>query len=78
MEFKFSGTMFNCFKVEKSINPRTMESALLTASRGKGGTGLGLSVVKNIIDMHYGQIQVSNRERGGVRVTLGFKTGTLM
>ena len=31
-EFKSSGTMSNCFKVEKSINPLTMESALLTAS----------------------------------------------
>ncbi len=50
----------------------------VTTKRGMGGTGLGLSVVKNIIDMHHGQIQVSNRERGGVRVTLGFKTGTLM
>ena len=50
----------------------------VTTKRGMGGTGLGLSVVKNIIDMHHGQIQVSNRERGGVRVTLEFKTGTLM
>lgn len=50
----------------------------VTTKRGMGGTGLGLSVVKNIIDMHHGQIQVSNRGSGGVMVTLGFKTGTLM
>ncbi len=50
----------------------------VTSKRGMGGTGMGLSVVKNIIDMHHGQIQVSNRDRGGVRVTLGFKTETLM
>jgi len=50
----------------------------VTTKRGMGGTGLGLSVVKNIIDMHHGQIQVSNRGRGGVMVTLGFKMGTLM
>jgi signal transduction histidine kinase len=50
----------------------------VTSKRGVGGTGLGLSVVKNIIDMHHGQVQVSNRERGGVKVTLGFKTQALM
>ncbi|NIO11967.1 MAG: GHKL domain-containing protein [Deltaproteobacteria bacterium] len=50
----------------------------VTTKRGIGGTGLGLSVVKNIIDMHHGRIQVSNRERGGVCVTLGFKTEALM
>ena len=50
----------------------------VTSKRGMGGTGLGLSVVKNIIDMHHGQVQVSNRERGGVKVTLGFKTQALM
>ena len=50
----------------------------VTTKRGMGGTGLGLSVVKNIIDMHHGRIQVSNRDRGGVSVTLGFKTESLM
>ena len=42
----------------------------VTTKRGIGGTGLGLSVVKNIIDMHNGKIEISNRERGGVRVVL--------
>jgi len=50
----------------------------VTTKRGIGGTGLGLSVVKNIIDMHHGEVQVSNRDRGGVKVTLGFKTEGVM
>lgn len=45
----------------------------VTTKRGIGGTGLGLSVVKNIIEMHNGRIEISNRERGGVRVSLAFK-----
>jgi len=44
----------------------------VTTKRSMGGTGLGLSVVKNIIDMHNGRVQVGNRDRGGVRVTLAF------
>jgi signal transduction histidine kinase len=45
----------------------------VTTKRSIGGTGLGLSVVKNIIDMHAGTIQISNRERGGVKVRLAFR-----
>ncbi len=34
------------------------------------GTGLGLGIVKNIIDSHRGSIQLENRSTGGARVTL--------
>ncbi|MFH1155038.1 MAG: ATP-binding protein [Pseudomonadota bacterium] len=34
------------------------------------GTGLGLGLVKNIIDAHSGDIEISNRESGGVRVDI--------
>jgi signal transduction histidine kinase len=37
------------------------------------GTGLGLSVVRQIIDLHGGQIEIKNRPEGGVRVTLTLK-----
>ncbi|UCD83095.1 MAG: two-component sensor histidine kinase [Desulfobacterales bacterium] len=34
------------------------------------GTGLGLGVVKNIIESHGGSIQIQNRNSGGARVTV--------
>jgi len=36
----------------------------------EGGTGLGLSVVHSIIELHSGAIEASNREKGGARFTL--------
>jgi signal transduction histidine kinase len=34
------------------------------------GTGLGLGIVKNIIEAHEGQIRIDNRSEGGTRVTI--------
>lgn len=43
-----------------------------TTRRSSGGTGLGLSVVKNIMDLHNGKISVRNKKEGGVEVILVF------
>ncbi|MCM8771171.1 MAG: PAS domain S-box protein, partial [Candidatus Omnitrophica bacterium] len=41
--------------------------------KDKGGTGLGLTIVKNLMDMHQAKIDIRNKEQGqGVRVTLMF------
>ncbi|MGD9137988.1 MAG: ATP-binding protein [Desulfobacterales bacterium] len=34
------------------------------------GTGLGLGMVKNIIESHNGSIQIDNRTEGGARVSV--------
>jgi signal transduction histidine kinase len=38
------------------------------------GTGLGLAVVRQIIDLHGGNIQITNKPQGGVRATVTLKT----
>lgn len=41
-----------------------------TSNRCSEGTGLGLSVVKTIIDLHHGAVGLSNRSCGGVRARI--------
>lgn len=59
--------------IPEDLLPRIFEP-FFTTKRGTGGTGLGLSVVKNIMDTHNGRIELRNRENGGVKVTLLFQT----
>lgn len=45
-----------------------------TTKRAKGGTGLGLSVVRSIIDLHKGKIKIGNKKEGrGTTATVMFK-----
>jgi len=48
-----------------------------TTRRADGGVGLGLSVSKNIMDIHEGGIFIDNKENGGVCATLIFKAETV-
>lgn len=41
--------------------------------RAGGGAGLGLSIVKRIIDAHQGDISMDNRPEGGTRFTMRFR-----
>lgn len=44
-------------------------------SRETGGTGLGLTVAQSIVGAHGGSIQLTNREGGGLRVSVILPTG---
>lgn len=44
----------------------------LSRTRATGGSGLGLSVAKALVDAHGGEITIRNRRNGGARVELRF------
>ncbi len=63
-----NGTGIEPEKVEKVFDP------FFTTKPVGQGTGLGLSVSRNIIELHGGAINLCNREGGGASVVLIFKT----
>ncbi|HWW03128.1 MAG TPA: ATP-binding protein [Candidatus Acidoferrum sp.] len=54
--------------------PKVFDPFFTTKAAGLG-TGLGLSVVKKIVDLHGGAIDIQNAAPGGVVVTLVLKAG---
>ena len=57
---------------EENINK--IFDLFFTTHREQGGTGLGLSVVKNIVNMHNGRIRIENRKDArGAKATLMLK-----
>ena len=42
-----------------------------------GGLGLGLTIVKGVIEAHHGRIEVKNQDSGGAIITLSIPTGHL-
>jgi signal transduction histidine kinase len=64
--------------ISKDISGRIFDP-FFTTRRKTGGTGLGLSVVKTIMDLHHAQINIRNKNGGekdggtGTRATIVFK-----
>jgi PAS domain S-box-containing protein len=54
-------------KLHKIFNP------FFTTKASGNGTGLGLSVVRQIIDLHAGEISIANAEGGGARVMISLQ-----
>ena len=53
--------------MSKEVRDRAFDPFFTTKEKG---SGLGLGIVKNIIEAHNGSIQIFNREVRGARVTV--------
>ena len=42
------------------------------STSGRNGHGLGLAIARQIVDKHHGRIEVTNRSKGGLRLTVSF------
>jgi len=58
--------------IPEKMLPKLFDPFVTTKTSGNG-TGLGLAVVKKIIDLHEGKIGIANAEGGGAQVTIELK-----
>ncbi len=58
--------------IPPEVLPRIFDPFFSTKPTGMGA-GLGLTVVRNILDLHGGRIEISNRPEGGARAAITFR-----
>lgn len=68
VEIEDTGTGISKDNIDKLFEP------FFTTKPTGIGTGLGLSVTRNIIDLHKASINIMNRKNGGASVSIIFKT----
>jgi signal transduction histidine kinase len=68
VEIEDTGTGISKDNIDKLFEP------FFTTKPTGIGTGLGLSVTRNIIDLHKASINIMNRKSGGASVSIIFKT----
>ncbi|MGZ3235915.1 MAG: sensor histidine kinase [Burkholderiaceae bacterium] len=60
--------------IAKQDRQRVFERFVRGETAAQKGSGLGLSIVKNIVDQHHGTITLSDSPLGGLRATVVFKS----
>ncbi len=70
LRFADNGPGFSPQMLEKAFEP-------FETSKQDKGKGLGLSIVKKIVDAHGAQITAVNRPEGGAEISIRFNTGTV-
>lgn len=65
-----NGSGLNETEIEQVFTP--FYRAESSRSRETGGTGLGLTIAKEIIQLHHGTISLTNRAQGGLKVLIHF------
>jgi two-component system sensor histidine kinase KdpD len=56
--------------IPENLLDKVFEKFFRVPGTPTGGVGLGLSIVKNIVEFHKGRVGVENRPQGGARFTI--------